>query len=134
MSWQQDIYEAYQQKRQASAPPAPEPRIIQQSRKPPNQTEERFRLAYLEAWVRDGEIDRYGEHESIRFQIGNGVTLCPDWPAWKDGRLILFEVKGAFIREDATVKLKCFARAYPEHELWLYQWRGGEWISQKVLP
>lgn len=136
-NWQQQLYDDYQKRRglQSAAPVSqPQPQIIRQSRKEPNKTEERFRLTYLETWIRDGTIDRYGEHESLKFSIGNGVTLTPDWPAWKDGRLSFYEVKGAHVREDAIVKLKCFAAKYPEHRLWIYQWNKGEWIIQEVLP
>lgn len=106
------------------------PQIVRQRMKEPNATERRFELEYLKPWLHIGQIDRYGEHESIRMDIGSGVTLCPDWPIWKDGKLSFVEVKGGFLRDDAVVKLKCFPRVYPEHPLWLYQWKGGIWIPQ----
>lgn len=108
-------------------------KVIRQSSKQPNKTEERFRLTFLEAWVRDGTIDRYGAHESITLKLANGMTLRPDWPVWKGGVLSFFEVKGAFVYEDAIIKLKAFPIAYPEHKLTIYQWKKGEWIIQEVL-
>lgn len=135
-TWQDALYEAHQKKQSAQTvqPTATTTKVIRQADRTLNKTEARFRLDKLLPWLATGEIDRVGEHESVRFAIGNGVTFAPDWPAWKDGRLRFYEVKGAFIREDAIVKLKCFATQYPEHELWLYQWKGGDWIVQRILP
>lgn len=136
-TWQQQLADCYPDRIKGGvvAPVEPKPApIIRQSSKLPNKTEERFRLTFLEVWRVTGKIDRYCEHESIRLDIGDGVTLKPDWPYFVQGKLCFVEVKGAFIREDASIKLKCAARQYPEFAFWLYQWKGGIWIPQPIKP
>ena len=130
-----ELYEAYLKKRgQAAAPvQVSKPQIIRQSNKQPNKTEERFRLTYLESWIRNGTIDRYGEHESVTIRLANGARFSPDWPTWKDGRLTFYEVKGARIWDDAKDRLKFAPKAFPEFRLFVCQWKKGEWIIQEVL-
>lgn len=134
-NWQQDIYDDYQRRKGIKAePPKPEPQIIRQSNKQPNKTEERFRLTYLESWLRDGTIDRYGDHESITLRLANGARFSPDFPTWKDGRLTFYEVKGAKIWDDAKDRLKFAPKAFPEFRFFVCQWKKGEWIIQEILP
>jgi hypothetical protein len=106
--------------------------IIRQSSREPNKTERRFENEYLKPMLVSGQIDRYGEHESIRLKIANGVTYTGDWPTWKDGRLALWEIKGPKVWDDAIVKLKASARAYPEIDFYICQWKGGIWIIQPI--
>lgn len=109
-------------------------KVIRQSSRELNKTEERFRLTYLETWLRTGVIDRYGAHESITLRLGNGARFSPDFPTWKDGKLTFFEVKGAKVWDDAKDRLKFAPVAYPEFRFFVYQWKKGEWITQEVLP
>lgn len=134
-NWQQDIYDDYQRRKGIKTePPKPEPQIIRQKTKPLNKTEERFRLTYLETWIRDGTIDRYGDHESITLRLANGARFSPDFPTWKDGRLTFYEVKGAKIWDDAKDRLKFAPKAFPEFKFFVCRWKKGEWTIQEVLP
>jgi hypothetical protein len=108
--------------------------IIKQSRKGLNKTETRFKTQYLEPRVAMGEIDEIGEHESITLRLANGLRLSPDFPTWTEGRLTFYEVKGAFIREDARDKLKMAATKYKHIRFFLFQYIKGEWFRQEVLP
>ncbi len=135
MNWSESDLNNYLTRRGQLQVVTSEPvKIVQQKTKQPNKTELRFKMVYLELWKLTGEIDAYGEHESIRLDIGNGVRFSPDWPTWKDGRLSFYEVKGARIWEDAIVKLKTAARSYPYITFWLYQWKDNQWFEQKILP
>ena len=138
--WQDDIYEAAMAKK-AKANSASKPdvasasaQIIRQSKKEPNKTERRFLNEYLNIWKHEGRIDEIGEHESITLRLANGSRYSPDWPNWKDGRLTFYEVKGAFIREDAIKAIKSAANKYRHCGFVLYQYAGGEWAFQEVLP
>jgi len=113
---------------------APESKpIIRQSKKQPNKTEARFIQDWLKPWLHDGAIDEYADHESIILRIANGLTLRPDFPTWKDGRLTFYEVKGAHIREDSLVKLKSAAHEFKHIKFFLCQWKEGRWFIQEVL-
>lgn len=114
-------------------PPEPAP-IIRQSKKQPNKTELRFVQDWLKPWLHDGAIDEYADHESIILRIANGLTLRPDFPTWKDGRLTFYEVKGAHIREDSLIKLKSAAHEFKQMRFFLCQWKERRWFIQEVLP
>jgi hypothetical protein len=139
----EEWYEQYQAKRRASkrAPkvetvrePAVTKQIIRQSSKGMNKTETRFYNEILKPMLHAGEIDKVGEHESITILLANGLRFRPDFPTWKDGRLTFFEVKCAFIREDAKIKLKVAPSEYEHCRFILYQYIKGEWFKQEVLP
>lgn len=111
---------------------ATEAKIIRQATKPLNKTEKRFVLNVLEPWLREGKIQRVCPHESYGLPAGNGSKYHPDFPVWRDSRLVCYEVKGTFIRDDAIAKLKACASANPEIEFWLYQWTKNGWLCQRV--
>jgi hypothetical protein len=75
----------------------------------------------------------------IRLALGNGVTYLPDFAAFDLNHprdLQCFEVKGPFMREDASVKLKTAAAIWPGIKFTLI-WREGRnapWSSQEILP
>jgi hypothetical protein len=132
----EDEYNALISRRKPALAESPESggarRAIRQSRREPNKTERRFEQEYLKPMLMSGQIDRCGEHESIRLKIANGLTYTPDWPTWKDGRLQFWEIKGARLWDDAIVKLKIAARAYPDIDFCVCQWKGGIWIIQPI--
>jgi len=86
-------------------------RIPTKNAKGQNKTEARFdaRLAELKE---DGRIKHY-EFETIRLRMADRTWLLPDFPIWlPDDRLIFAEVKGAYIREDAMIKIKTIAEIH----------------------
>jgi hypothetical protein len=118
-------------------------KIIKQDKKAPNKTELRFESEFLTPWKASGEIDNYDPHEYITLSIGNGVRYTPDWSSWKDGKLTCYEIKGAYMHDDAIVKLKTAAHIYPYIKFRLFQLRGKRntpagtgfsWVSQDILP
>ena len=135
MSWQDDIYNDVMARRAAVAPvetvAAP---IIRQSRKGINKTEQRFLNDYLNPLVSMGGIDEIGDHESIRLKLANGVTLKPDFPTWKDGKLTFYEVKGSRVWEDSLIKLKVAASNYRHIRFYLCKYTKGVWMMQPVIP
>jgi hypothetical protein len=77
--------------------------------------------------------------QAVRFQLANGVTFTPDifcfhWPDIEGPATpTAFEVKGRHAWDDAIVKLKVAASAYPEVR-WVLVWKpGATWSEQKVL-
>ena len=72
--------------------------------------------------------------QSITLKLGNGVRYTPDFIVVDEWRLTAYEVKG-FMRDDAAVKLKVAATAYPRISFHLVTKRkGGGWDIQAVLP
>ena len=73
------------------------------------------------------------EREGMALKLGNGVRYTPDFSAWNeaDRVLELFEVKG-FMRDDASVKIKTCAWAYPYFRLWLVKRSRGTWSIERV--
>lgn len=79
--------------------------------------------------------------QSITFKIANGLRYTPDvfcfeWHWQGDDRPVAWEVKGPWMTDDAVVKLKVFAAAYP-NILVLLVWEDkatGQWLNQIVYP
>lgn len=146
-TWQDDLYNDYQKRRgtQTVAPVAESVKpIIRQSSKQPNKTEERFRLAYLEAWKATGEIAKFA-FEAITLKVANGCRYTPDWYVWPTMNTPLengypmprfYEIKARkMIWDDAIVKLKVAAALYPEYEFYLCAYdRKTGWTIERVLP
>lgn len=120
------------ERRMPTPKPEKQKRIINSPESKLNKTEARFKREWLDVWIHEGAIDRLCRHESYKLPCGAGTWLAPDFPTWKDGRLTCYEVKGAFIREDAISKLKACATVNPEITFYLCQYKGGKWIIQKV--
>jgi hypothetical protein len=79
-----------------------------------------------------GEIIAW-EYEPIKLTIGHSCTYTPDFRLmFPDIHQELHEVKGAFIREKAWIKLKVTAAKYPELTFVLAQWKQGEWFYKPV--
>jgi hypothetical protein len=71
------------------------------------------------------------EPQCMTFKLGDDCRYTPDFMALHEGRLIAFECKG-FMRDDALVKLKTFARRYPWIEVKLVRRVQGKWVETKV--
>ena len=95
-----------------------------------NKTERAF-LGHLKGLWPVGEV----RSQDITLRLANGVRYTPDFVAVAPGDYFhAYEVKG-FMRDDAAVKLKVAATAYPWISFHLVTKRkGGGWDIQAVLP
>lgn len=120
----------YPQDRPAAVGPKPaKPRIRQQAGDGLNKTERAF-LGHLKR--QDGGARIYPQ--AITLKLANGCRYTPDFVATNEFSISAYEVKG-FMRDDAAVKLKVAAHAYPWITFHLATKRkGGGWDVQKVLP
>jgi len=115
----------------ASPPPqaacARQPARILSAEDKLNQTERMF-LVLLRA--------QYGPScvriQSIRLELAPNCCYTPDFSVWREKQLTFYEVKGAFIRDDAIVKLKTAARLYPEFDFYLCQWKNHRWTERWI--
>lgn len=71
--------------------------------------------------------------QNISFKIGDDCRYNPDFLVLCDGRLVAFEVKG-WMRDDALVKLKTTARAFPWLQIVVVKRDGKGWIETEVRP
>lgn len=113
---------------------------LRQSTKGLNKTEAAFQ-DHLKAQYPKEEIHA----QSVTFKIGNGVRYTPDFVTfvrWEDQEAdechcSAYEVKG-FMRDDAAVKIKVAAHAYPRVAFFLVTKRkaaaGGGWSIQRIWP
>jgi hypothetical protein len=111
-----------------------EPRLRQKTAPKLNKTETAWR-DYLRTQYPTDTI----HEQAITLQIGNGVRYTPDfivtYPAGlaTEGVCVMaYEVKG-HMRDDAAVKLKVAARAYPWIGFTLVSRKGGTWQTQEIL-
>jgi|GEM_PF-3788975 len=71
--------------------------------------------------------------QAVTLRLANKVRYTPDFSAVSDGRYVFWEVKGAFVREDAWIKLKTAASLYPEFTFILAQKKRG-WTEKEIKP
>lgn len=75
--------------------------------------------------------------EGLGFRVGNGCVYWPDFIVHYNDGYEAYEVKG-HMRDDAAVKIKVAARAFPSTTFFLVTKRakkaGGGWDIQEVLP
>jgi hypothetical protein len=116
----------------------PQAAIIRQATKDRrNKLEKQFEAEQL-YWRRlRGELDRY-THNAPTLPLANGVTYKPDYYASKDGKVLIYEVKGekrngkVVARDDAVVKIKVAAKEWPEFDFFL-TWKDADgWKYQEV--
>jgi hypothetical protein len=110
-----------------------EPQAIRQSRNGPNKTEKRFEIERLAPAQTAGGIWDY-QFEAVTLRLANGCKYTPDFFTYGPDGVRFYEVKGAYAREDAKVKLKVAASQFKCFEFYLAQWIKGEWTVNKVLP
>lgn len=112
--------------------PEPARRRLRQDRRGLNQTEEAF-LAHLLATKPNCNPRR----EGLGIRIGNG---CVYWPDFVIGigpeALEAYEVKGPWMQDDSSAKLKSAAREFPEVRFFLATREEDKsgWIIEEVLP
>jgi len=102
---------------------------IRQSSKPiMNKLEQEF-VDFLKSRWRE-ELENKIYTQAITFKLANGVRYSPDVVLLPN----CYEVKGPHFRDDAIVKLKVAASAYPTLN-WCLVWKeNGEWREQIILP
>lgn len=106
-----------------------------------NKTEQAF-FEFLQR----GNPHRIHLAQSITLKIANGCRYTPDFITVCDcgsgtempehpqvSQIRAYETKG-FFRDDAAVKLKVAATAYPWIKFHLVTRKKGEWIIQEILP
>lgn len=74
--------------------------------------------------------------QAIRLRLANGITYSPDFFVFhRNGSPWAYEVKGKHAWDDAIVKIKCAAAAYPYITFYMV-WKDehGQWQEQHVLP
>jgi predicted nuclease of restriction endonuclease-like RecB superfamily len=74
--------------------------------------------------------------QCLTLKIGDRCRYTPDFAAMKAGRIVLWEVKG-FWRDDARVKIKTAARAFPFFNFIAVQRKGrtaAGWTVEKIAP
>lgn len=96
-----------------------------------NKTEARYadrlKLLKISGDIRDFWFER------LTLKIGDDCRYTPDFMIVTDlGRIELHEVKGAFVRDDARVKLKVAAEMFPQFQFVFCQLVKGNWIVQPV--
>lgn len=115
--------------------PTPPPKRIRQSSKPLlNKLEQRF---FDHLCLQHKHL--YAQ--AITFRLANGVrytpdVFCFDWVWQHETRNVAWEVKGGWFTDDAKVKIKLFAAAYPEILVLLVSddKATGMWTNQIVYP
>lgn len=94
-----------------------------------NKTEEAF-SRILDARLRANEIRQWW-FESMTFKLGRDCRYTPDFNViHADGSLHLYEIKGAYVRDDARVKFRVAATVYPCFGWWWGQWKDGRWTIE----
>jgi len=87
----------------------------------------------LQARRQYGEYTHVG-HEEITLLLGHQCRYTPDYFTVDWSGIQLWEVKGAFIREDSMVKLRAAAARYPMFRFVLAQKRDGQWETTWIRP
>jgi hypothetical protein len=126
-----------------SAPAAPKAGGLSKprGRKAMNKTEAAF-SQILEAKVRRGDYVRY-DREGITLRWACGMTYTPDFSVlmdrpvkgthdgveWISSKILLVEVKGAWIEEDARVKFLAARERFPEYAFEMWQLDKHTWTK-----
>ena len=97
-----------------------------------NKTEARYAAEFL-APQKHGLLIKDWGFERLRIYLGNRTWYWPDFDVVElNDSLTLVEVKGAYVREDAWIKLKIAASMYPHFNVVMAQYIKGQWIVRKV--
>lgn len=88
------------------------------------------------AWLRTTYPHFKFQPHCMRLEIANGCWFSPDIVGTCDGtrNVSLHEVKGPMAWDDAIVKLKVVARAWPCFSVSIMWKIDGQWKEQLVLP
>lgn len=111
-----------------SPPAQSKPRLRQSSKPVMNKLETEFREV-----LRREYPNSLIHEQAITFKLANGLRYTPDVVVFLPfcGLVDAYEVKG-FMRDDAAVKIKVAATAYP-HIKWVLAWKeNGSWQRQVI--
>lgn len=93
------------------------------------------------AWLRARRVGAAIHEQSVRLELANGCTYTPDFLLADDvpfdtigATVEAYEVKGHHAWDDAIVKLKVAARAYPWITFYLAHKPNFEWALEEVQP
>jgi hypothetical protein len=91
-------------------------------------TERRFATENLESWKRQGQIEEWWYEPMKGLYLAPEATYTPDFMTYRVGEgCVVYEVKGAFIREKDRQKLKLAAAVYWCFPFLLAQWKEAQW-------
>jgi hypothetical protein len=95
-----------------------------------NKTEKLFAFS-LEAQQRQGIVHSW-MYERVTLKLGDDCRYTPDFfVILPDGQITIYETKGAFIREDARVKLRAAAEMFPFRFI-LAQYKKKVWTAWEI--
>ena len=94
-----------------------------------NKLERRY-SEQLEAWRLTGEI-QWWKYDAIKLRLADKTFYTPDFLVMKaDSTLEVHETKGHW-EDDARVKIKVAAEAYPLFRFVAIQLVNGEWVTEE---
>lgn len=71
--------------------------------------------------------------QSVTLLLANGVRYTPDFVCSNGQEFVAYETKG-FMRDDASVKIKCAATMFPWISFHLVTRKKTQWQIQKIMP
>ena len=96
-----------------------------------NKTEARFETDVLRLSQLAGELVWY-RYEPLKFRLGANLHYTPDFVGVDNtGQVIVWEVKG-FWRDDARVKIKAAATAFPWIRFRAVQLKKKAWVTEEI--
>jgi hypothetical protein len=78
--------------------------------------------------------------QEITFRLANQVRYTPDFSVTlldhmkEQASMVFYEIKGAYIREDAWIKLKTAASLFPQFRFVMAQWKDNRWTDTEIKP
>ena len=106
--------------------------LVGVERRKMNKTERAYESAFLRPGLLAGEIIWY-EFERMTFLLGNDTRYTPDFVVQlASGEMEIHEVKGAYIREDARVKVRCCATQFPFRVILAQLMDDGRWVRKTM--
>ena len=97
-----------------------------------SRTEQRYALL-LDHRLREGIVQRW-VHQPLKLDLGEKCFYTPDFLVIETAHpsvLRLVETKGAYVREDAMVKLKVAAKQHPYFVFVYAQWKDEVWTEAR---
>jgi len=92
-----------------------------------NQTERRYYDRFIRPALLVGELKK-SLYEAVTFKLGHNCRYTPDFlNVYPSGEIVIVEIKGGFIRDDAMVKFKSAADKYSFFSWRMMQFKNGVW-------
>lgn len=127
-----EILEMFGVKQQAKKAEKPKPPVNLTTRPTTDEAKlNKMERQWLEV-LRGRNFDWLGI-QPFGLKLADNCRYHPDFVALQSGELIAFETKG-FMRDDAAVKLKVAARAYPFIRFVLVTKEKSQWVEKEVRP